>query len=160
MARAGEIGVGKLAALRMQGEELKAMLDELDKTSEMVSTATQAYTPTEMLSVKGVTSTKLKQLFEQFESILLDLCKSDTILSELNTVSILENISKHGVVYSGCYPANCKSLNISIHRAIVGKKSEIIISTFDVNDNRYPFGGERVIAHKNNNSRVVKHFAL
>ena len=146
LARAAEIGVGKLAALRMQGEELKAMLDELDKTSEMVSTATQAYTPTEMLSVKGVMSTKLKQLFEQFESILLDPCKSDTILSELNTASILENISKHGVVYSGCYPANSKPLNISIHRAVVGKKREIQISTYDANDIRYPFGGERVIA--------------
>ena len=146
LARAAEIGVGKLAALRMQGEELKAMLDELDKTSEIVSTATQAYTPTEMLSVKGVMSTKLKQLFEQFESILLDPCKSDTILSELNTVSILENISKHGVVYGGCYPANSKPLNISIPRAVVGRESEIKIFTFDVNDNRYPFGGERVIA--------------
>ena len=146
LARAAEISVGKLAALRMQGEELKAMLDELDKTSEMVSTATQAYTPTEMLSVKGVMSTKLKQLFEQFESIFLDPCKSDTILSELNTASILENISKHGVVYSGCYPANSKPLNICIPRAVVGKKREIKISTFNANDNRYPFGGERVIA--------------
>ena len=146
LARAAEIGVGKLAALRMQGEELKAMLDELDKTSEMVSTATQVYTPTEMLSVKGVMSTKLKQLFEQFESIFLDPCKSDTILSELNTASILENISKYGVVYSGCYPANSKPMNISIPRAVVGRKREIQISTFDANDNRYPFGGERVIA--------------
>ena len=99
-----------------------------------------------MLSVKGVMSTKLKQLFEQFESILLDPCKSDTILSELNTASILENISKHGVVYSGCYPANSKPMNISIPRAVVGKKREIQISTFDANDNRYPYGGERVIA--------------
>ena len=146
LARAAEIGVGKLAALRMQGEELKAMLDELDKTSEMASTATQAYTPTEMLSVKGVMSTKLKQLFEQFESTLLNPCKSDIIQSELNTASVLKNINKYGAVYDGCYPANSRLLDISIPRAVVGKKREIQISTFDANDNRYPFGGERVIA--------------
>ena len=146
LARAAEIGVGKLAALRMQGEELKAMLDELDKTSEIVSTATQAYIPTEMLSVKEVMSTKLKKLFEQFHSILLDPCKSDVmILSELNTSSVLEKTNKYGAVYGGCSPANGKPL-ISIPRAVVGKKREIKISTFDANDNRYPFGGERVIA--------------
>ena len=145
LARAAETGVGKLAALRMQGEELKAMLDELDKTSEMVSTATQAYTPTEMLSVKEVMSTKLKQLLEKFQLILLEPCENE-ILSDLNTAAILEKINQYGVVHAGCYPANSRPLS-SIPRAIVvGKKRDIQILTYDINDDRHPFGGERVIA--------------
>ena len=146
LARAGEIGVGKLAALRMQGEELKAVLDELDKTSEMVRTATQVYTPKNIISVKGMMSTKLKQLFEQFESILIKPGSKETILSQFNTAAILEMISKYGAVYDGCYPANSRPLS-SIPRAfVVGKKREIQISTYDIDDNRYPFGGERVTA--------------
>ena len=144
LARAAEIGVGKLAALRMQGEELKAMLDELDKTSEMVRTATQAYTPTEMLSVKGVMSTKLKQLLEKFRLILLEPCEKE-ILSDLNTAAILEKINQYGVVHAGCYPANSRPLS-SVPRAIVvGKKRDIQILTYDINDDRYPFGDERVL---------------
>ena len=146
LARAAEIGVGKLAALRMQGEELKAMLDELDKTSEMVRTATQVYTQKKFISVKGVMSSKLKQLFEQFESVLIKPGSKETILSQFNTAAILEMISKYGVVHGGCYPANSRPLS-SIPRAfVVGKKREIQILTYDINDNRYPFGGERVIA--------------
>ena len=146
LARAGEIGVGKLAALRMQGEELKAMLDELDKTSEMVRTATQVYTPKNIISVKGVMSSKLKQLFEQFESVLIKPGSKETILSQFNTSAILEMISKYGVVHGGCYPANSRPLSSIPRAVVVGKKREIQILTYDINDDRYPFGGERVIA--------------
>ena len=145
LARAAEIGVGKLAALRMQGEELKAMLDELDKTSEMVSTATQAYTPTEILSVKEVMSTNLKQLLEKFQLILLEPCENE-ILSDLNTAAILEKINQYGFVHAGCYPANSRPLSTIPRAIVVGKKREIQISTYDIDDNRYPFGGERVTA--------------
>ena len=53
--------------------------------------------------------------------------------------------NQYGVVHAGCYPANSRPLS-SIPRAIVvGKKRDIQILTYDINDNRYPFGDERVL---------------
>ena len=145
LARAAEIGVGKLAALRMQGEELKAMLDELDKTSEMVSTATQAYTPTELLSVKGVMSKKLLQLLEQVEQIKLEPCKSDAMPTDLDTSKLLEAIGDYGNVFHGCSPSSSKAI-IVIPTAILNKERSFIIEACDDHDKQFPFGGERVTA--------------
>ena len=71
LAKTAEVGLGKQTALTMQGEELKRLSDEIAEICEMMTSATQVYTPAEMLAVKGAIANKLKPLVERYKRVNL-----------------------------------------------------------------------------------------
>ena len=93
LAKAAEISLGKQTALTIQGEEFKALRDEIAETCEMITQATQVYTPAEMLSVKAVMADKLQLLVKQFQEVDLEPCRSEVIPSNLDRQSWLRRLS-------------------------------------------------------------------
>ena len=143
LAKAAEIGLGKQTALTMQGEEFKLLSNEIAETCEMISTATQVYTPAEMLSAKGAMANKLQLLLKQYQEANLEPCRSDAMSSELDTSELVEKIASFGIVVGGSFPDKART-DLYIPRAIVGKEKKITISTHDLQGKRFPHGGERV----------------
>jgi hypothetical protein len=143
LAKAAEISVGKQTALTIQGENFKILRKELVEISEMVTKATQVYSPVEMLSAKGAISNKLQQLLNEFESLDLLPCKSDIMPSVLDTSEIADKISSFGLVLGGSYPGEAKT-DLHIPRAIVGKQKSVTITTGDIQGKPFPYGDERV----------------
>ena len=143
LAKAAEIGLGKQTALTMQGEEFKALRDEILQTCEMITTAAEVYTLAEMLSVKGIMTDRLKMLVKQFQEINLEPCRSDTMPSALDTSELVEKIASFGVVVGGSYPAEAKT-DLHIPRAIVGKERRVTISACDIQGKPFPHGREKV----------------
>ena len=143
LAKAAEISLGKQTALTMQGEEFKTLRDEIAETCEVISAATQVYTPAEMLSAKKVMASKLQQLVEQYKEVNLEPCRSDIMPSLLDTSELVEKITSFGVVVGGSYPGEAKT-DLHIPRAVANKERKITITAFDIQGKPYPHGGERV----------------
>ena len=143
LAKAAEIGLGKQTALTMQGEEFKTLRDEIAETCELITAATQVYTPAEMLSAKKVMASKLQELVKQYQEINLEPCRSDVMPSMLNTSDFIEKISSFGVVVGGSYPAEAKT-DLHIPRAIMNKERKIAITACDIQGKSYLHGGESV----------------
>ena len=143
LAKAAEISLGKQTALTMQGEEFRTLRDDIADTCEMISAATQVYTPAEMLSAKKVMASKLQQLVEQYKEIDMEPCRSDIMPSMLNTSELAEKIASFGVVVGGSYPGEAKT-DLHIPRAVVNKERKIAITAYDIQGKPYSYGGERV----------------
>ena len=143
LAKAAEISLGKQTALAMQGEELKGLSDEIGEICEMITSATQVYTPAEMLSVKGAMASKLKQLVEHHKEVNLEPCRSDNMPSVLNTSELVEKIVSFGMVLGGSDPTKAKT-DLHIARAIVNKERKVTISTYDIEGKPFSLGGEEI----------------
>ena len=143
LAKATEICLGKQTALTMQGEEFKTLRDVIAEACEMITTATQIYTPAEMLSAKKVMASKLQELVKQYQVVNLDPCRSGAMPIMLNTSNLVDKISSFGVVVGGSYPGEAKT-DLHIPRAIVNKARKVTITTCDIQGKPYPYGGERV----------------
>ena len=143
LAKAAEIGLGKQTALTMQGEEFKTLRDEIAETCEMITAATQVYTPAEMLSAKKVMASKLQELVKQYREVNLEPCRSDVMPSALDTSELVEKITSFGIVVGGSYPGGAKA-GLHIPRAIVDKEKKITVTAYDIQGKPYPHGGERV----------------
>ena len=143
LAQTAEISLGKQTALTMQGEELQKLHGEIAEACELIKVATQVYNPAEMLSAKGLMTTKLQQLMKCFEATSLEPCRSGMISSMLDTAEIIAKISSFGAVLGGSYPDEAKT-NFYLPRAVVGKEKKITITTSDVHGKPFPHGGERV----------------
>ena len=143
LAKAAEISLGKQTALTIQGEEFKALRDEIAETCEMITQATQVYTPAEMLSVKTVMADKLQLLVKQFQEVDVEPCKSEVMPSSLDTTELVDKIESFGFVTGGSFPGEAK---IDHHnpRAIVGREKRITITTFDAQGKPWRHGGEMV----------------
>ena len=144
LASIAETGLGKLTALTMQSEKLKAMYDNIIETCETVTAAIKSYTATEILSAKGVMATKLQQLLKQFEHILLEPCRTDVISSALDTEAVLEAIKSFGIV-GVSHPASSKA-GLHIPRALIDKEKKITVTACDMQGKLFPLGGENVQA--------------
>ena len=143
LAKAAEISLGKQTALTIQEEEFKTLRDEIAETCEMITQATQVYTPAEMLSVKAVMADKLQLLVKRFQEVDLEPCKSEVMPSNLDTTELVEKIESFGFVTGGSFPGEAK---IDLHnpRAIVGREKRITITTFDAQGKLWRHGGEKV----------------
>ena len=145
LAKAAETGVGKLTALTMQNEELKAMCDDITETCGAITTAIKCYTPTEILCSKTVMATKLQRLIEQFECTLLEPCRSDAIPRVLENGAVIEAIRSFGVLGASHPSASIAGLHIP--RALLDKEKKIIVTTCDIQGKPFPLGGEKVQAN-------------
>ena len=96
LAKAAEISLGKQTALMIQGEEFIALRDEIAETCDVITQATQVYTPAEMLSVKAVMADKLQLLVKQFQGVNLEPCRSEVMPNSLDTTELLEKIESFG----------------------------------------------------------------
>ena len=143
LAKAAEICLGKQTALTMQGEEFKTLRDVIAEACEMITTATQIYTPAEMLSAKKVMASKLQELVKQYQVVNLDPCRSGAMPTMLNTSNLVDKISSFGVVVGGSYPGEAKT-DLHIPRAIINKARKVTITACDIQGKPYPYGGERV----------------
>ena len=144
LAKAAETGLGKLTALTMQNEELKAMSDDITETCEAITTAIKSYTPTEILSTKEVMAVKLQQLLKQFNCSLLEPCRSDEIPRELDTGAAIEAIKSIGIV-GVSHPA-ASMARLRIPRAVLDKERKIVVTACDMQGKPFPLGGEKVQA--------------
>ncbi|MCG8626414.1 MAG: hypothetical protein MJE68_31000, partial [Proteobacteria bacterium] len=145
VTKAGEISLGKQVSLAMQGEELKTLRKEILETSEIITKATEAYSPAEMLSAKGAMANKIDQLLKQYQAVSLEPCRSDVIPNMLDTTEVVQHISSFGMVAAGSSPGDAKT-DLNIHRAIRGKSRKITVTACDVTGKPFPYGGERVEA--------------
>ena len=144
LGKIAETGLGKLTALTIQGEELKAMRDELADICETVTAAMKTYAPLEMISAKGPMAARLQQLLKCHEIVSLEPCRSTMMLSLLDptVTDFIQKINSFGTVGSSC-PDKAEA-NLYIPRALVSKKKQITISTCDIHGKQWPCGGERV----------------
>ena len=143
LAKAAEISLGKQTALTIQGEEFKTLRDEIAETCELITQATQVYTPAEMLSVKAVMADKLQHLVKQFQEVKLEPCRSEVMPNRLDATELVEKIESFGCVAGGSFPGEAK---IDLHkpRLIAEKEKRITISTFDEKGKPFRYGGEKV----------------
>ena len=145
LAKSAEIALGKRTALSMQYEKLKSVHSELSATSKMITEATKAYTPAEMLSVKGAMTSTLQDTLEQFKSCNLEPCKSEVMQTALNNTELVKEISSFGVVTGGCYPAG-STADIYIPSAVISKERKVVVTACDIEGKEFPYGGENVHA--------------
>ena len=143
LAKTAEISLGKQTALTIQGEEFKALRDEIANTCDVITQATQVYTPAEMLSVKAVMADKLQLLVKQFQGVNLEPCRSEVMPNILDATELVEKIEYFGCVAGGSFPGEAK---IDLHkpRLIVEKEKRITISTFDEKGKPFSYGGVKV----------------
>ena len=141
--RTSEIGKGKVTALELQKEELKTLRNEVTHTCEMITAATEDYTPAEMLLVKETMATRLQQVSKDFREANLEPCRSDVMPYILETSEVVEKITSFGVVVGGSCPAEAKA-HLHLPRAVVGKPKTVTIVTHDAQGKQYKHGGERV----------------
>ena len=143
LARSTEISLGKRTALGLQHDELKRLREDTSATSEMVTKATQVYTPVEMLSAKGVMTAKLHGLLKQFEKCSLEPCESDNMYTSFDNPSLAKRISSFGSVTGGCSPAH-STADINFTVAIIGKPRKFLLTTRDNQGKQFPYGEEKV----------------
>ena len=130
LSKAAETGVGKLTALTMQNEELKSMCDDIAETCEAVTTPIKSYTPTEILCSQSVMATKLQQLIKQFESSLLEPCRSEVIPRKFDNGAVIEAIKGFGILGT-CHPsASIAALHIP--RALLEKEKKIVVTACNI----------------------------
>ena len=145
MRVAAEISLGKQTALAIQGEELTALQTEIANTCEIVTSATEVYTPAEMLSMKVAMTNKLKRLLKQYHGVNLEPCRSDMIPSVLDIAELAKHISSFGVAVGGSFLGKAKT-DLLIQRAIIGKVKKIVLTACDASGEQFPCGGEKVEA--------------
>ena len=129
--------------LEVQGEEFKTLRKEIVETYEMITIATQAYTPAEMLSAKGAMTKRLEQLLKQYKETYLEPCRSDMISNKLDTPELVENIISFGLIVKGSYPEHAET-DFYLRRVVAGIERKITITAHDVNGKRFHHGGENV----------------
>ena len=127
----------------LQHDELKRLREDTSATSEMVTKATQVYTPVEMLSAKGVMTAKLHGLLKQFEKCSLEPCESDNMYTSFDNPSLAKRISSFGSVTGGCSPAH-STADINFTVAIIGKPRKFLLTTRDNQGKQFPYGEEKV----------------
>ena len=143
LAKAAEISLGKQTALTIQGEEFKALRDDIADTCEMITQATQVYTPAEMLSVKAVMEDKLQLLVKRFQEVDVEPCRSEVMPSSLDMTELVEKIESFGFVTGGSFPGEAK-IDLRNPRAIVGREKRITVTTFDAQGKPWRHGGEKL----------------
>ena len=119
------------------------MRNEIAETCEMITAATQVYTPAEMLSAKKVMASKLQELVKQYKEVDLEPCRSDAIPNMLSTSELVEKIASFGVVVAGSYPG-ATIIDRYFRSAIVNKERKITITAHNIQGKPYLHGGERV----------------
>ena len=147
LAKSSEIGLGKVTALKLQGEEMKKLSGEITRVCEHIKEASGSYVPAEMLSAKGLMSDKINTLLKQFDAISLDPCKNETITTDLNSAAIKSEIEKFGVVTAGsCASKSTAALYMPQASTIKGKEKKFVVTARDVEEKPYGRGGEVVKA--------------
>ena len=143
LAKAAETGLSKQRQLTIQGEEFSALHKEIEETCDLIATAIQSYTPTEMLSVKGAMTNRLEQLLKQCKRADFEPCRSDAMYILADTSELVGKISSFGRVVGSSCPRNAKT-DLHLATAVVGKEKKVNITTYDADGQRFPIGGERI----------------
>ena len=143
LAKTAELGVGKQTALTIQGEEFSSLRKEIAEACEIITPAIQSYTSAQMLSVKRPMTNRLQQLLKQYQEVDLEPCRKDVICSVLDTSELIKNLGSFGIVLGGSDPGKAKT-DLHLPTAVVQRKRNTTITTYDVAGQRFPIGGERV----------------
>ena len=129
--------------MAVQTKRFCTLQKEIVDTYDMITTASRAYTPEELLSVKGAMTKNLGLLLEQYETIKLEPCVSDMVSSKLDTSELIKKIDLYGLVVVGSSPEKAET-DFYVCRAVEGKEKRITITTYDAHGERFSYGGERV----------------
>ena len=147
LSKRKEILLEKVSSIKMemaiQQERFNTLRKEIVDTYDMIMTATQAYTPAEMLSVKGSMTKNLRELLKQYEEVCSETCISDMVACKLDTTLLVENIALLGLVVVGSFPEKAQT-DPYVQRAVATQEKRITIKTYDVHGKRFLHGGERV----------------
>ena len=145
LAKSAEVSLGKITALKLQGEEMKRLYDELTRVCGLIKEATTTYTPEQMLAAKGIMTAKLEKIMNQFAAYGLEPCKSDIMYSELTSDGIKSEIEKYGAVSGGsCAARSTASLLMPL--AIKGKAKTVVVTTRNLESKQFYQHGESVKA--------------
>ena len=143
LARSSEIGLGKITALKLQGEEMKKLYNEIIRVCGKIREASEIYKPAEMLSAKGPLMKKLGVLMKQYSACSLDPCKTEFISTKFESLILRQEMERFGIVTGGSYAGN-STVSLYMPQAIKGKLKEVIVTTRDENGKPYGRGGETV----------------
>ena len=148
LAKSSEIGLGKVTALKLQGEQMKRLSGEITRVCERIKEASGSYVPVEMLSAKGPMSDKLSSLLEQFDTISLDPCKNERATTYIDSSAITSGIEKLGTVTAGgsCASNSTIALYMPQACAIKGREKKFVVTARDVEGKPFYLGGEVVEA--------------
>ena len=142
-----QVLLGEVSSIKtdmaVQEKKFSALRREIVDTYDMITTATQAYTPVEMLSAKGAMIENLRKLLKQYEEVYSEPCVSDMVSSNFDISVLVKSIGSFGLIVSGSSPENAET-DFYIHGAVAGKEKKITITTYDIHGKRFPCGGERV----------------
>ena len=142
-----QVLLGEVSSIKtdmaVQEKKFSALRREIVDTYDMITTATQAYTPVEILSAKGAMIENLRKLLTQYEGVYSEPCVSDTVSSNFDISVLVKSIGSFGLIVSGSSPENAET-DFYIHGAVAGREKKITITTYDIHGKRFPCGGERV----------------
>lgn len=136
LAKSAELCLGKVTALKLQGEEIKSLYDELIRVCSIIKESTTSYTPEQMLSAKSIMNAKLEKILKLFDACALDPCKNDIMHTELSGVKVKEEIGKYGAVTGGSFAAG-STASLLMPLAIKGKVKTISVTTRDVEGRQF-----------------------
>ena len=98
LAQNSEIATSKLTNLQLQMEEMASLRDEITSCCAAISEAQRCHTDAQLLSVVTVLQTRLQELTNKFTTMTLQLREDDTISANLDTTSLLSELSLFGSI--------------------------------------------------------------
>ena len=143
LAKSSEIGLGKVTALKLQGEEMKKLSGEITRVCEIIKEASGSYVPAEILSAKGPMSNKLSGLLKMFDAISLHPCKNSTLTTDFNSSAIRRELENFGIITAGSCASSC-TVSLSMPQAIRGKEKKLLLTTRRSDGKPFGRGGEVV----------------
>ena len=117
---------GKLDVLQSQMDEFSATKDLLEHVIQESSNAIMNQTSAEVVSIKRIIQDQMKQAFNKFQDLSLNLSADDTISTTFNAAWVTEHIFQFGSFTDLCIPEKSGIQNgLAIPYAIVGKERHL-----------------------------------
>ena len=124
-----EVAALKISALSCQMKHLESLRQRIALASEVAAKSLQTHTPSEMLSTKQLIKNELVRCYSQFEDSFLDATENENIAtSQLETKSVIDSISKIGVVFAPLDSSTVVEKGISIPHSCVGNETRMAVA--------------------------------
>ena len=132
LAQSSKIAASKLTGLHLQMEEMASLRNKIISCCEAFSEAHRSHTNAQLLSVVMVLQTRLQELTKMFSAMTLQLQEDDTISANLDTTSLVSEMSMFGSIKK-CQSRDYKSLSKPV-MTISGITSPCNVTVHDSGD--------------------------
>ena len=142
LTKSHEEAMAKDVRLSIQLEGIQHLLNSIDQSHSLASTATSEYSDVELISIAHTLHKRANDLQKLYSKISLDLCESPNISVEVNTDTLAGMITEFGCI-SDTSPSNSTSV-IPRSMLAVGAEMKVKVVSRDSRGQEVDHGGEIV----------------